>query len=34
MSNPYDNSSWEKSDRGGEKKKKKKNAVNSGHLVL
>jgi hypothetical protein len=30
---PYDNSFWEKSNRGREKKKEK-NAINSRHLVL
>ena len=32
---PYDNSFWEESNGGGEKEieRKKKNAINSGHLV-
>jgi hypothetical protein len=32
ISYPYDNPFWEKSKRGGKKKKERKNAVNSGHL--
>ena len=33
ISEPYNNSFWEKS-MSGRKEKRKKNAVNTGHLVL
>ena len=33
ISEPYDNPFWEKSNRIREKKKKRNNAANSGHLV-
>ena len=33
ISEPYDNSFWEKSNNLGKKEQEKKKAVNSGHLV-
>jgi hypothetical protein len=34
ISEPYNNSFWEKSNGGRRQKKEKKNVINSGHLVL